>query len=232
MAQLFPSLAILIAFSLCGGTLHGEELPDGILERLASDEFRAREEASAKLVDWARLKPEAAMDRLFELSRTATEPEVRDRCLSALKVLVGDLYLKEGEGYIGIRMQDEFANVPGDPKPRGVIRVIQVVEDSAADLAGLRLNDLIAGLNGTIWHEGPVSIPFGDKVRQFKPGDEVLLKVLREGNLIDVTVKLGRRPAFADRMFLSDSEEDIQAAEQAAKDGYFKRWLDRKKAAK
>lgn len=232
MSRFFPSVAVSLVISLTGGMLHGADLPIGILERLASDEFRVREVASAELVEWSRLQPGTSMDQLFELSRSASDPEVRDRCLSALKVLVGDQYLKEGEGYIGIRMQDEFANIPGDPKPRGVIRVIQVVEESAADLAGMRLNDLIAGLNGTIWHEGPVSIPFGEKVRQFKPGDEVALKVLREGKLIDISVKLGRRPAFADRMFFSDSDEDIQAAEQAAKDGYFRRWLDRKKAAK
>ncbi len=215
-----------------GQVVFAEEVPAAILERLVSDDFRVREAASADLVAWSRARSEVAMDELFELSRSATDPEARERCLSALRVLVGDLYLKEGEGYIGIRMQDEFANVPDDPRPRGVIRVIQVVEDSAADLAGLRLNDLIAGLNGTIWHEGQVSIPFGEKIRQFKPGDEVLLKVLREGRLIDIKVKLGRRPAFADRMFFTESEEDMKAAEEAAKEGYFRRWLDRKKASK
>ena len=51
----------------------------------------------------------------------ADDPEVRERCLAILRDLVNDEYLKDGEGYIGIRMQDEMATaVPGDVKPRGV----------------------------------------------------------------------------------------------------------------
>lgn len=208
------------------------EIPAEPLDKLKAEDFRTREKAEAELVDWARKQPAPAMDALFSVSRTAPDPEVRERCLSVLRVLVSDEYLKEGEGYIGIRMLDEITNVPGDPKPRGGIRVIQVVEDSAADVAGLQLNDLVVGLNDLIWHEGPVSLPFGEKIRQFKPNAEVTLKVIRDGKLIEVVVKLGRRPPFADNPFLTEREEDIQAAEKAAKEGYFQRWLERKKAEK
>lgn len=232
MTTLRSLLGALALLPWCLPACAAEAVPTAILDRLVSDDFRVRETASAELVDWARARRESSLDELYGMSRTAPDPEVRERCLAALRVLVIDLYLKEGEGYIGIRMQDEFANVPDDPKPRGVIRVIQVVEDSAADQAGLRLNDLIAGLNGTIWHEGPVSIPFGEKIRQFKPGDQVALKVLREGRLIEVKVTLGRRPPLADRMFFLETEEDIKNAEEAAREGYFRRWLERKKAVK
>ena len=46
--------------------------------------------------------------------------------------LVTDEYLKEGEGYIGIAlaMKDDIVTVPGDPKPRNVIRVMEVRADT------------------------------------------------------------------------------------------------------
>lgn len=206
------------------------EIPPGPLGQLGAEDFRTREKAQAEIVDWARLQPEAAMEVLYQQSRNATDPEIRERCIAVLRILVGDEYLKDGEGYIGIRMQDEIANVPGDPKPRGVIRVIQVVPGSAAEAAGLKLNDLIAGLNDTVWHEESIAFAFGDKIRQFKPNTKVTLKILREGKLIDVEVKLGRRPLFAENPFLNETDEDIAEAEKAAREAYFRRWLDERKA--
>lgn len=74
-----------------GQVVFAEEVPAAILERLVSDDFRVREAASADLVAWSRARSEVAMDELFELSRSATDPEARERCLAALRVLVGDL---------------------------------------------------------------------------------------------------------------------------------------------
>ncbi len=170
-------------------------------------------------------------DHLFRQSQTAADPEVRARCLAVLKELVTDDYFKEGEGYIGIRMQDEFANFPGEAKQRAVIRVTQVVPDSAAEKAGVALNDLIGELDGKVWHEQPMSLSFGDKIRQQKPGTKVRIKVLRDGKAVDLAVILGRRPLIADTPFFSDEEVDMEAMERTAKDAFFRRWLDRKKSA-
>jgi C-terminal processing protease CtpA/Prc len=169
------------------------------------------------------------MEELYRQSMSAAEPEVRERCLAVLRELVNDDYLKEGEGYIGIRMQDETANIPGDPKPRRVIRVVQVVQDSAAQHAGIQLNDLVAGLGDSVWHDQAASLPFSEKIRQFKPNTRIKLKILRNGQLMDVTVKLGRRPLFADNPFLEQRQADLEAAERAAKDAYFRRWLEGRK---
>jgi hypothetical protein len=208
------------------------ELPAQQLSNLKSEEFRMREQAQAELLAWARRHPEAAMDELFQQSRVADDPEVRERCLGVLHELVNDEYLKEGEGYIGIRMRDEVATIPGDPKPRGVIRVVQVIPDSAADHAGLRLNDLIAGLNDQVWRDGTPSLPFSERIRQLKPSSRIVLKVLRDGNLMDLDVILGRRPLIADNPFLDERQVDLEAAERAAKDAYFRRWLERRKSGK
>lgn len=205
------------------------ELPAGPLAALRSDEFQVREKAQAELLAWSRERPRMAMDELFRASRSAEDPEVRERCLDVLRELVNDEYLKEGEGFIGIRMQDEMAKVPGDPEPRIAIRVTQVVPDSAAQMAGLKINDLIVGLDNKVWRVGSALGPFSESIRQIKPGTRVTLRVLRDGQLLDLAVVLGRRPLHADNPFLDESQVDIEAAERAAREAYFRRWLERKK---
>lgn len=225
-----PSIAVFLS-SLLISFASALEIPALALSELNSEKFSVREAAQAGILSWARMQDEnAARMALFHQSQKADDPEVRARCLAVLKELVSDDYLKEGEGYIGIRMQDEFANFPGDPKQRGVIRVIQVVPDSAASKAGLLLNDLIGELDGTVWREQPVSIPFGEKIRQRKPGDKVKLKVLRDGKVVDLVVSLGRRPLIADAFFFSEDDIDVEAMEKKAKDAFFRRWLEKQKA--
>jgi PDZ domain len=226
LRHLWAVSAIIWGCAACGA----EEFPARTLEDFKSEDFRTRETAQADLLAWSRKNPAIAMDRLYGLSQTADDPEVRERCLAVLRELIGDEYLKEGEGYIGIRMQDETATVPGDAKPRSVIRVLQVVPDSPAHEAGLKFDDLIAGLNDRIWRDVPASQSFMQAVKEFKPATRITLRVLRDGKLIDVPVKLARRPLYADNPFLDERQIDLEAAEKAAKEAYFRRWMDARKA--
>jgi hypothetical protein len=208
------------------------ELPAAPLANLKSEEFRQRESAQTDLLAWARKQAEPAMDELFRYSRVADDPEVRERCLDVLRELVNDEYLKDGEGFIGIQMLDELANIPGDPKPRGVIRVTLVVADSAAQRAGLQVNDLIAGMGDLVWHERAASLLFREQIRQLKPNTKVTLKVLRNGKLMDLEVTLGKRPLMADFLLFDPRQVDPEAAERVAREGYFRRWLERRKSRK
>lgn len=207
-----------------------EEFPIQPLEDFKSEDFRTREAAEGSLLQWSRRNPAKAMERLFMLSQSADDPEVRERCLSVLRELIRDEYHKEGEGYIGIRMQDEMATIPGDTKPRSVIRILQVVHESPANLAGLKVNDLITGMDDRIWREGAASQILMQSVRECKPGSLICLPVLREGNIMNIKVKLARRPLFADNPFLDESQVDVEAAEKAAREAYFRRWMDARKA--
>jgi len=208
----------------------GVNLPEGPLSALQSEEFRVRETGQAELLAWSRQRPEEAMDELYRTTRNHGDPEVRERCLAVLRELVNDEYAKEGEGFLGIRMQDEKALVPGEPEPRSVIRVIQVVQDSAAQKAGVQLNDLITGIDEKVWRQEPALMPFMNHIRQLKPGHRVVLRVMRNEKPLDLPVVLGRRPLAADNLFLGQRQEDLDAAERSAKDAYFRRWLERRKA--
>lgn len=206
------------------------EIPAKPLAELDAEDFATRENAQAAILAWARKHPQRAMDLLYERTLKADEPEVRERCLDVLRSLVNDEYQREGEGYLGIRMLDETSVVPGDPKPRSVIRVLQVMPDSAADKAGLRVNDLIAAIGDKTWRDKPAMRHFSEAVRQYKPGTRVTLKVVREGALIELPVALGRRPLYADNPFLDQNQFDLEAAEKAASEAYFRRWLEQRKA--
>ncbi|MEN9975059.1 MAG: hypothetical protein RLZZ282_1065 [Verrucomicrobiota bacterium] len=231
-------MAMLGVLACLAGTPHVSraiELPTGPLAAFKSEVFRTRESAQAEMLGWARQHPAEAMEALFEHARGADDPEVRERCLEVLRGLVNDEYLRDGEGFIGIQMLDDMAIIPGDPKPRKVIRVIQLVPNSAAQRAGLQVNDLIAGSGEQLWPPdlvGPVYLSFREKIRQLKPQSKIHLKVMRDGKLMDLEVTLGRRPAMADNPTLDGQSVDPDAAERSAKEAYFRRWLDRKTSGK
>lgn len=224
---IFAAVLGCLAFPGVGWSL---ELPAAPLLGLKSEVFSQREAAQAELLRWASGQGEPALDALYRYSREAEDPEVRDRCLAVVREWVIQEYLQQGEGYLGIRMLDEFANVPGDSQRRSVIRVIQVVPDSAAQQAGLQANDLIVELDGEIWRKGMASKAFTEKIRQLKPKAKITLKVMREGKLMGMDLTLGRRPLLADPMWLDPRPEDLEAAEKMAKDAYFRRWLQQRKS--
>ena len=84
-------------------------------------------------------------------------------------------------GYLGI-------NFSSDPKG---VRVTKVGEKTSAEKAGLKPGDIITHFNGKkLFAGGDVR----DLIEKTKIGDEIKLKVEREGKTLDMTIKLGVRP--------------------------------------
>jgi membrane-associated protease RseP (regulator of RpoE activity) len=208
-------------------SVHGwaAEIPAKPLADLESEDFRTREEAQALILKWARETPQEAIETLYKHTVDADEPEVRERCLAVLRELVGDEYSRHGEGFIGVRMLDELATVPDDPGQRAAIRVTFVMPKSPAEKAGLKINDLIVAVEDRTWREIPVILPFSDEIKKHKPGTRIRLTVLRDGKLLEVPVILARRPLEADNPFLDRRPFDMEAAEAAAREAHFQRWL-------
>lgn len=205
------------------------EIPSALLAELDSEDFRTRENAQANLLEWARKNAAIATDLIYTQSTRGAEPEVRERCTAVLKELVWELHSKEGEGFIGIRMMEETVMVPGDPVMRACVRVSFVMPKSPAETAGIQNNDLIVAVEGKIWRNLPVSVPFSEEIRNHKPGTTVKLSLLRDEKLIEVPVLLTRRPQHADNPMLGEDQLDLEAAEAAAREAFFERWLERKR---
>lgn len=228
---------LITALGLLGGAICSAgdiRIPSQQLQDLGSPEFRIRERAELELLEWGRKNHEPAMVEFLKQSQLAMDPEVRERCLDVLRRLVTDEYMREGEGYIGIAlaMRDDVVAVPGDPKPRNAVRVVEVRQDTPGQRSGILLNDLIVSLEGEAWHEVEATPAFREKIKKMKPTSVARLTVLRNGELVDLKVELGRRPMMADNLFLNGQNTDFEATERAAKDAYFQRWLSQRKPAK
>lgn len=236
-----PTLRLLIAImaAFTGGVGAGAiELPEPLLKGLQSENFADRERAQTELLAWTRQQAEASMEALYQQSRTAGEPEVRERCLSVLRELVSDDYQRNGVGFLGIRMNPntEMINLPDEAKPRFAIRVLQVEPATPAHKSGMVAGDLLLGVNDTLWQQEHTSAFVMEKIKSFKAGTRVSIKLCRDGKIIDLPVVLARRPAAADLlqfqfgMGQQAGPEAAAAVERAAREEHFQRWLAERKS--
>ena len=204
----------------------GEKLPESLLRGLSSEVFAEREASQAKLLAWAEKGGKDEVASVFRYWQSSDDPEVSKRCLKVLKSLSDKDYLSDGQGYLGIQMMEDMVNLPGEEKPRACIRVTRVVADSPADLSGLRIGDLIAGLNGEKWHVAGAMNQFMAKIADSKPRKSVVLAIKRENeDLKDYEVVLGRRPLEN----LSRIDQDLKLLDERARQDYFRTWLERQK---
>jgi C-terminal processing protease CtpA/Prc len=236
------SLAGSILWMLPASVFGEGEFPAAALGSLASEEYKDRVQAQRDLIAWGQGKPEQAEERLLKEHDAATDPEVRLRLREALKeVIVSEYQRKEGQGYVGIQMDERNVALPGNNEQRGGVLVTWVHPDTPAMKAGLQVNDVIIGLNDLKWPAGlGAREGFATEIRRHKPGDKVNLEVLRGAEVKKMEMTLTARPMGLDqamRLFLlpggpaDDPAEDIKALEKKAKNDYFERWLAGKRAA-
>lgn len=98
-------------------------------------------------------------------------------------------------GYLGVIIEDptdETASFFGLKKNAKGALISDVAEDSAADKAGLKHDDIVIELNGK-----PVesSAAFRNQIAMLKPGSRIKLVVWRDKKRKAITVKLGKRPS-------------------------------------
>ncbi len=104
--------------------------------------------------------------------------------------------LKSGKkiqrGWLGITMQeldDNAAKALGLKEPKGVL-VAQVIPGDPADKAGMRAGDVIVKASGAAV-DTPAALL--NRIAGLKPGEKVVLTVLRQNRSLDLTVTLGER---------------------------------------
>jgi len=100
---------------------------------------------------------------------------------------------KVTRGWLGVWIQDvddKTAKAFGLKEPRGAL-VSQVAKDSPADNAGIQQGDVIVEFNGK---EIDDSSQLRNWVSQTEPGTTVRLRLLRQGQEKQLTVKLGELP--------------------------------------
>jgi S1-C subfamily serine protease len=85
--------------------------------------------------------------------------------------------------FLGVSGEDATGNQAG-------ALIAEVVAGGPAEAAGLQVGDVVVAVNATEVHS---MTELAARVRGFQPGDEVVLDVLRDGELINVTAVLGAR---------------------------------------
>lgn len=110
------------------------------------------------------------------------------------------------EPYIGIRLGDVSEEAQRYGLPAGAA-VVDVVEDSPAEEAGLQPNDIITEANGT---EIASYSDLIDLVDASEVGDELVLSVYRQGKTEEITVTVGERTRSAQE----EQEDTVQSQQQ------------------
>ena len=100
---------------------------------------------------------------------------------------------KVSRGWLGVQIQDvtrELADSFGMKKPHGAL-VSRILPKSPAESAGLMIGDIIEEFNGHVIDTSS-SLPI--MVGTTKIGESVDLKVLRQGQTVEVPIKIGMLP--------------------------------------
>ena len=209
------------------------EIPDGVLDKLASDQFEVRKDAYVTLRKWAVENKKTSPGSLHKAWQTNQEPEVKTRCYTLMKEVFIQQRLGKGRGFVGVRMAD--AVLPGKPgaKARAGVQISMVLPKTPAQKSGLAVNDVIVAIDKLDFNDNPngrgVNSPvfaFSNYVLSKQADDVVTLHIVRNGKQIEKKVTLMKRPASADGILLNQyQEQDLQKAEQL-----FESWLKEMRA--
>jgi serine protease Do len=112
---------------------------------------------------------------------------------------ISDQLLDNGEvqrGYLGIAMAELHAfQARGLKADEGAVLIRDVVPNEAADQAGLRAGDLVVGVGREELSRVQPMHHLRRLVAAVEPGQEITLKIVRDGARREFAVKVGKRPA-------------------------------------
>ena len=109
--------------------------------------------------------------------------------------------------YIGVTVTAVSSEAQAYGLPTGAA-VRSVEEDSPAAKGGLEANDIITEVNGTAITSSSDLVSY---VGEQAPGDELKLKVYRQGKTLDITVTIGEKTQSA----MPATEDDAQQSQQS-----------------
>lgn len=122
--------------------------------------------------------------------------------------------IEDGEvrrAYLGIRYGGASQSlIQNEDLPSGSAVVSQVESDTPADEAGIEAGDIITAINGTPLEN---HLQLGNKIASMQPGDDVSLRINREGEEQTLTVTLGSRSNMETAASGSESSGDPSSPE-------------------
>lgn len=168
---------------------------DRMIADLGSPSYEERTAATDGLVEIGA----PAFARLRDAYRTSDDFEVRLRIERIVFSSYLDHHVYSRHAFLGISLQP-FGTQPTPgielpPNTRGV-SITNVIEDTAAERAGLLKNDVIIGADGSAIEGTAVDVvtSFSQSIAARRPGARMTLTVAREDGMHEIEVTLGRCP--------------------------------------
>lgn len=121
----------------------------------------------------------ALMALVMAAPMAAEEQKCDSDAIACLKYMVDNL---EGKGWLGVELS-------GDES----LEVLNVVENSPAETAGIRVGDLFVALN-SVRYASATDDARAEAKRALVPGNRVTVTLSRDGGEIDVEVVAGKVP--------------------------------------
>jgi S1-C subfamily serine protease len=92
----------------------------------------------------------------------------------------------DDQGYLGVQFKL-------NPNGEGML-IVSLEADAAGEKGGLKMNDIILKANG---NKLAMIMDLVDAVKDTKPGETIVLTILRDNEEKELKVKVGKRPAEA-----------------------------------
>ncbi|MEM7387397.1 MAG: PDZ domain-containing protein [Verrucomicrobiota bacterium] len=209
----------------------GEQAPDGgkaappapsreelgaYFEQLASDDFRARQEARSTLTELMLAHPEVCLDPMFGRILEGKDPEVRHALKEVLFTHSKERFHRRSQGFLGIQMSNGRIFDQKTRKAINTVTVQMVIPKSAAAANGLRVGDQIQAIDGNDFTKktSPRDY-FASYVRAKAAGEPIVLGIKRGGKDIEIKVSLGQRPRNLNGGLQDEAQEET----------YFEQWF-------
>jgi hypothetical protein len=198
---------------------------DDAVARLHSADFHTRQEGKATLMEIGA----RAFARLREVYHKTDDFETQ----LLIEELIYQGYLNyhvyDRNGFLGISQSPfpftfTLRGPDGEPIERRGIGVRSVIADTAAERYGLMEEDVIIGVDGKAF--GPIhdidGAAFSEYVRLKGPGAPIDLLVVRQGDILEVEARLGRRP----ERYYDYTQPDLLTALNEAKERFPRWWQE------
>ena len=108
------------------------------------------------------------------------------------------------------------------------VLITDVRKGTAADLATLRADDLITGVDQVLFDDLAPTRRLADYIKSKNPGDKIILKVRRGKEHLELTASLRRRPTALDEIN-QWGVLPVLPQETEMDEDYFQEWLKKQK---
>lgn len=205
-ADVMKCMLICSAVLLVVANASAQIVPKEALEKMASDEFKVREQGYLDLKKWAKNNAKQAPEILHKTWSGEADPEVKTRCFSIMKDAVILRKFGRGPGFVGVRMEQVMLPPAkaGEAATPGV-RITMVLPNTPGQKAGLLAGDVVIKVDDVDFKKQR-NVEFGNAavdlmvtyIQSKHPGDIITLHLLRAGKKMEVKVKLMLRPDDVD----------------------------------